>query len=127
MVDEKALFDGRLHYHDTLNKLMVNVDLASLNDNKAMWIRGIRRWFTRISPYIKVKDRDIIREKLRKLNNKIAMLYSGNKCNPNSTFGIDDDLFEVEENIMMVSKQMYLPIEEFETEFNEERFLKESE
>lgn len=122
-MDEKTLFDGRLHFHREASDIRMKIYQSIVMKDNNSWINLLTAFFSLTSPYMNSTNRENIRKKLNSLGRQI-ILTQGNRNHNISTYNLNKDLNLVFEEIMTSTKKMWLPIEELNTEWDDELFFK---
>ena len=126
---DKTLYDGRMQFHRRLDSLWTNFYLSLINKNYDGVYTAFNGVLIETSGLITDEKTNEFVKKLDSIFLKARMLNNGQKINQNcvSDFSIQREFRDLALDIRQLTKRLYLPLEEFDTGFDEEKFLKESE
>jgi len=126
--NDKTLYDGRLLTHQRLNSGWNAYGNFLLIPDYPRCIGALKFILTCSVGALNPESIKKYKEKLQTIRNKALMLNNGSKVNPNSVSNsiIEDELLDWTIDIMVETKNLYLPYEMNDIEFDEKKFLSES-
>lgn len=128
-VTDKTLYDGRMQFHRRLDSLWTAYhNYSLLKDYNGVWtaLSGVLGETSGLIPKGQTEE---FAQRLDNIYTKARLLNNGQKINPLifNDFLIQKEFRKLVIDIREVTKSLYLPLEEFDTGFDEKKFLDECE
>lgn len=127
--NDRTLYDGRQQFHKRLDNLWINIYICLANNNYEGVFTAFSGVLIETAGLISFDKTIEFENRVDNIYLKSKMLNNGKKINSNmlSDYSIKKEFRALAIEIRQLTKRLYLPLEEFDTEFDEEKFLKESE
>lgn len=123
MVDEKTLFDGRLHFHKEASDIRMKYYSCVFQKDYSGWITCLDMFYGLTCSYMNKELAEEIKKKINVGYQKVMMIQNARRNSGLNNFYLEKELANIFTDIMLATKKMWLPIEELNGEWNEELFL----
>lgn len=123
MMDEKTLFDGRLHFHKEASDIRMKYYACVFAKDYNGWISCLDMFYGLTCSYMNKDSAEIINKKIQVAYQKVMMIQNARRNSFVNNFYLEKELATIFKEIMMATKKMWLPIEELNSEWDTNAFM----
>jgi len=128
---KKPGYDGRLHYVQTLNTIIVNIHEASVEESHHRWCNLLFTALNQVAGFVDTTKHTKLYDDLKRIYGKIHLYNSPNIRNKiNLSLNINNlniKLHEITKDYIFMSRHLLLPVsDDDEQEFDWDKYAKES-